>query len=474
MTGFRGINAPDLPVVEIPRALEVSNIHNVLVETDQSPKARPAATYQTATGEQSLTYSFPILQLPLTSSTYFIYRTQLSIISHEIVTKLYCAATIKEKWSDVQGIIRGIDQRLQIWKEKLPSEFNIDFDTFSEPDWSDTYHLQRTGLAMLYNSSRMILFRPCLCRFEGRLKKMSEISQDFSQDAVVTCIQSARKMIALLSWSATSVNKLYAIPSWWNTLNYLCEALSVLMLEMAFQSQHMPREAAYILEDAKKGVNWLVMMAGQSISARKAWEIFDKLIRLVAPLIRWSVFDMPTEAPLPPGYNWRRNTTSTSQQAFRPQNMQQTQGQNQLSEAHLQQLQRSQPVLSHPAATTSWTSKPPSFQPLGGSYDQGYSEQSGNPLDHNEALNRFSSIGNVHGRYDDPWMHMFEFQGDGMQFGTAPEQQYGTVYPQFGNLGDNSNETFGATGARDAEQYQDDGNSENMRRQDAYGQGFSY
>jgi hypothetical protein len=320
----------------------------------------------------------------------------------------------------------------------------------------------------------MILFRPCLCRFEGRIKKMSEKSQDFSQDAVVTCIQSARKMISLLSWSATSVNKLFAIPPWWNTLNYLCEALSVLMLEMAFQSQHMPREASYILEDAKKGVNWLVMMAGQSISARKAWEIFDKLIRLVAPLINWSAFDMPTEAPLPQGYNWRRGTTSTSQQAFQPRTMQQPQEQNQLSEAHLQQFQRTQPRVSHPAATTSWTSQPPSFQPLDGRYNQGHSEQSGNPLDHVEALNRFSSIGNVHGRYDDPWMHMFELQGDGVQFRTAPEQQYETVYPQFGNLGNNTNAPFGGTGAPDAEQYQGEGNNEDLHRQDAYGRGFGY
>src|SRR5437899_1402030 len=49
-----------------------------------------SATYQMPTGyPQPLVYTFPVMALPLTSSTYFIYRIQLSIVSHEIVTQLY-------------------------------------------------------------------------------------------------------------------------------------------------------------------------------------------------------------------------------------------------------------------------------------------------------------------------------------------------------------------------------------------------
>ena len=262
---------------------------------------------------QPLAYTFPVFPLPVTPSTYFIYRTQLSIISHEIVTQLYCAATIKERWSDVQETMHRIDHRLLAWRDKLDKDFDITFeDTWTAPDWSEPNIIERMGLAMQFSSSRMILFRPCLCRLEGRMKKQSEDSKDFNQEAVENCIRSARKMISLLSWSASNVQKLYAITPWWNTLHYICEALSVLMLEMAFQATHLPNEAAYILEDAKKGINWLAMMAERSISARKAWEIFDSLIRVVAPTIRWSVFDLPTQAPVPPGYNWRRFNNAVS------------------------------------------------------------------------------------------------------------------------------------------------------------------
>ncbi|TVY41819.1 putative transcriptional regulatory protein [Lachnellula occidentalis] len=427
--------------------------------SERLPPNRPnsrATRVQIATGVQSLAYMFPILELQLTTSTYFIYRTQLSIIAHEIVTQLYCASTINEKWSNVQDIIRGIDQRLNTWKENLPVEFNVDFDTVKEPNWNDPWLLQRTGLAMLFYSSRMILFRPCLCPFEGRIKNQTEASQGFSQKAVVACILSARKMISLFAWPATSPEKLYAISPWWNILNYLCEALSVLMLEMAYKSQHMPHESVHILEDAKKGVNWLAMMSGQSISARKAWETFDKLIRLVAPVIRSSVLDMPTEAPAPPGYHWRRGTNA-SQHGFSSQTPLQRQNPVELTEGHLRQFQNAQPAVSMPAAPPSpyWTPSQhasASFQPYTGTYDQGYSEMFGNPLDHSEALSRFSNIGGVHGIYDDQWMHMFGdgagVPGDGMHFGSSSggeerrdfiaqqqAQHEPPLYHQYGGIG---------------------------------------
>lgn len=252
---------------------------------------------------QPIAFSFPSLKGPVKLSSFFIYRTQLTIISHEIVTQLYCAAIIKEKWNEVQFTIQSIDERLKTWKENLPKELDINVDPWTEPDWKDPHTLQRLSLAMHFNSSRMILYRPCLCRFSDRFSNQSKDARNVNQEAVEICINSARQMISLLSWAVRSVDSLYSISPWWSVLHYLCEALSVLMLEMAYQSQHLPREAAYILEDAKKGIGWLSTMSGHSISARKAWEIFDSLLRVVAPLIKWSVYDMPTEAPVPPGYN---------------------------------------------------------------------------------------------------------------------------------------------------------------------------
>jgi uncharacterized membrane protein YgcG len=372
---------------------------------------------------QPLAYNFPVYSLPVTPSTYFIYRIQLSIISHEIVTQLYCAATIKERWSDVQETIHRIDRRLLTWRDKLTTDFDITFeDTWRAPDWNDANILPRMGLAMQFFSSRMILFRPCLCRFEGRLKHQSENSKDFNQEAVETCIRSARKMISLLSWSASSVSKLYAITPWWNTLHYICEALSVLMLEMAFKAIHLPNEAANILDDAKKGVRWLAMMAEQSVSARKAWEIFDSLIRLVAPMIRWSVFDMPTQAPVPPGYNWQRFNAALSPPLPQPlpPSTQQQQQQPQVTHSSYN-LTHYQSPQTQPPQPIPWQPSPSAFNfqyTTQADFSQPHSHVA-NPLDHSTAISRFSQIGQVHGHYDDPWQHFF-FPGSPQNQGYGP------------------------------------------------------
>lgn len=363
---------------------------------------RPSATYQMPVGHP-LAFSFPAVEPPLTSSTYFIYRTQLSIISHEIVTQLYCAATIKEKWSEVQDTIRTIDRRLLTWRDSLPKEFDIMSDTWTEPDWKDPYTLPRIGLAMFFNSSRMILFRPCLCRFEGRLDNQSQMSKVFEQEAVENCIRSARRMIRLLEWNAKSKAKFHAISPWWNTLHYLCEALSVLMLEMAFEAQHLPKESADILADAKKGIYWLAMLSAGSIAARKAWEIFDNLIRLVAPKINWSVFDLPNTVPVPARYNWRRFGKTSTNTPW-----------NQLSQENLQEYQASQPMV--PDSTSAWATQ---------GVNQYFPEQRtvpgqfSNQLDSSTALERFTNMGHLRGHYDDPWQQLFVPNTVGPSIGMA-------------------------------------------------------
>lgn len=385
-------------------------------KSSKEPRRRPSATYQMPLGHAlPLPSRYPVLTLPETTSTYFIYRTQLSIISHEIVTQLYCAATIKESWVEVQDTIRRIDARLRTWRDTLPAEYTLDFDRWDEPDWTNPHVLPRMGLAMLFNSSRMILFRPCLCKFEGRISTQSERSMDFNREGVQTCIHSARTMINLIGWTARNVSKLYAVTPWWHTLHYLCEALSVLMLELAYQAQHLPAEAAYILEDAKKGIRWLIMMSEESISARKAWEIFDGLIRVVAPRINWSVFDLPTTAPVPLGYDWRNLRAAEGNPFSTPQQMPQSESLPRFAELDPELGARSQVSTS---STVPWPAHAFGYQPshtyAPSIYGQGLVS---NTLDQQRAIQMFGSIGALHGHYDEPWHHMFGTSGAGVVSG---------------------------------------------------------
>ncbi|CZT11075.1 uncharacterized protein RCO7_10158 [Rhynchosporium graminicola] len=370
-------------------------------------RMHPSATYQMPVGSsQPLEYPFPVLTLPTTTSSYFIYRTQLSIISHEITTQLYCAATIKESWVEVQETVKRIDKRLKAWRDHLPKEYMLDFDRYDEPDWNEPRVLPRMGLAMLFNSSRMLLFRPCLCKFDGRMSAQSEKSMSFNREGVKMCIHAARTMINLIGWTARSVEKLYAVQPWWPTLHYLCEALSVLMLELAYQAQHLPHEAGDILDDAKRGIRWLIMMSEESISARKAWEIFDSLVRIVAPRINWSVYDLPDSAPMPSSYA-RRGPSNVSGNSTFP-TAQQMPRSDVFGFARFDQgMDLSQTHAPNPS-TASWAPDAFAFQPSHTFAPPIYGQELiGNPLDHHRAIEMFGSIGSLHGHYDDPWQHFF-------------------------------------------------------------------
>ncbi|RDW77019.1 hypothetical protein BP6252_05072 [Coleophoma cylindrospora] len=386
-----------------------------LTDMISNEEDEPRTTERTnqSTNPEIFAYSYPDTHSPSTVSSFFVYSTQLAIITHEIVSHLYSATTISQPWGAVQGTISKIDRRLLAWRENLPKAFNFSLDTTSEPNWNDPYLLRRMGLSMAFNSSRMVLFRPCLCRDEARLQYQSSKGKDFNHNAVLTCVRSARKMISLIHWFSGSPAKLYAIPPWWLTLHYICEALSVLMLEMAFQAHHMPQEAELILQDAKKGIRWLIMLSAQSISARKAWEIFDALLRMVAPLIDGNTQDMPTEAAIPPGYNWRRFNISSTGQA-------QSRGHD-LTLANLEQYEDSQSPISGRQATTAWASAGQHSTVDAGSNlmpVEGHSMLQ-NMMDSTTALQRLENISRPHGGYDEPWHQFFSRNNINMTGGVA-------------------------------------------------------
>lgn len=232
----------------------------------------------------------------VTSSTFFIYRVRLSIISHEILNQLYCASLVTKRWAEVQHTIRKIDEKLSQWKASLPEEFD-----FTSPNQRPKYASERNSLSMFYNSTRLILFRPCVCRVEGRIANQSDSSKTFDANSAIICIQSAQHLIGSLP-PIEKPTKVYEISACWNVVHYLVMASAVLMLELAYRADHMPAHAEDILHDAKMAIQWLRAMSGQSIAARKAWEINKALLKEVAPKVGGDTRDMPDDAAEPPGW----------------------------------------------------------------------------------------------------------------------------------------------------------------------------
>lgn len=246
-------------------------------------------------------FSFELGPLPMRDSTFFVLRTQLDIISHTVLTSLYSPPFADAKWKDVQMTIDILDKRLEQWKTFLPPEFR--FGPLIGPD--SAHGTQKLALELAYNSTRMTLFRPCLCRFEGRIKDESQDSKDFNAYAVTSCVNSASSIIKALP-PLLDPNALYATIQWWNILHYIVEAASVLMLELAYRAEHVPAQAEDMLRESKIAVKWLALMSEQSVSARKGWEVLINLLRQVAPRIGCQIDDVEPEAPVPPNWTYDR------------------------------------------------------------------------------------------------------------------------------------------------------------------------
>lgn len=265
----------------------------------------------------SFAFSFPITVLTPTFSTLFILRTQLSMITFEILSCVFAPPLQHARWSDVQRLIGTLEERMDEWRWSLPVVFN-----FTITDHVDTqFKNQRNGLSMFYYSSRMLLFRSTLCMFsaEGNSaanKDESSDSKRWNSRAAGECVAAAGKLIDRLP-EPHDWRRLYDMMPWFSTLHYLVEGASVILLELAYRAAHVPAQTKQLVQRAKKAVRLLGCMSAQSSSARKAWEIFNELLKQVVPRVGLSVDDMPADAPAPPYWSGQRFGRSSSKPSDR-------------------------------------------------------------------------------------------------------------------------------------------------------------
>jgi hypothetical protein len=236
----------------------------------------------------------PASRIPLGNAAYFVHYTKLNILTAEVLGKLYAAKTAKSMWSDVQTLISELDIKLSKWKSELPSSFD-----FGRKQRDQTFLRQRMCLGFLYNSTRAIINRPCLCRIERRIPNESGTSKEMCRFGAHACVDAARSSLNFIPDEPNTIG-LCNISPWWCVLHYIVQAGAILVIELAFRAEHAPQEADGILKDAKKAVNWLHAISAGSLAAHRSWTSLDRLLRLAAPRVGGNTADMPQDIPEAP------------------------------------------------------------------------------------------------------------------------------------------------------------------------------
>jgi len=235
---------------------------------------------------------------------YFLCHTKLSILTNAVLNRLYRAGTLKQTWADIQARIAKLDDRLERWRQGLPSVFD-----FTKKQRDQQFIRQRMCLGFFYYNTRTIINRPCLCRVDRRIPQESGKAKEFNRTAAARCVHAARDLMDMLPNVPNAVG-LYRVSPWWCLVHNIVQASTVLMLELSFRADHMPNEADNILEAAKKAVYWLRSMSDDNVAARRAWRLCDDLLHKVAHKIGRSADNMP-DGVLPPSADYTSQNTAT-------------------------------------------------------------------------------------------------------------------------------------------------------------------
>lgn len=222
----------------------------------------------------------PVIPSDMSHATaYFIYYAELNAIAQLVAGKLYNAKIRDLKWIDIHRRIEDLDGNLLRWAATLPRVFD-----FRVPLSDQQNKPYRTALGIIFNSTRMIINRPCLCHLDRKIANQSDASRDANQASANRCVESAKAIIELVSDEA-NLEEIYSGPLWWMLHHHLQRAITVLLLEVSFRASSasdIPAEADELLTYATEAIGWLRLMATFSDAARNTWNTLSHLLQLTA------------------------------------------------------------------------------------------------------------------------------------------------------------------------------------------------
>jgi hypothetical protein len=196
-------------------------------------------------------------------------RARLTMISNQIMTELYMP-TQSDSWAATQTKIASLERQLLDWRKDLPEGLDMESTVSSGTD-----PRVKIELILYYQSIRIILHRPCLCRIQ--ISAESIFSKEFNRSSARSCVHGAVSLINVLPDDPTA-HEAYQLLPWWNLLHYLCQALAVFILELCLDMEHFEKSSSSITPHVQKAMSYLWCLTTGSLSAYKAWRILRQML----------------------------------------------------------------------------------------------------------------------------------------------------------------------------------------------------
>ncbi|KAJ6135258.1 hypothetical protein N7512_000418 [Penicillium capsulatum] len=211
-------------------------------------------------------------RLSANSGLCFLYYCDLTVITQEIMNKVYSTNAVTLLWSEIEGRLDELRSRIDQWQSGLPVA--LDF-TQDENDNGSTQRFKLSPMSV-----------PARCA-------TTQLPQSFSHMMAVIALDSASNMLSLIP-DKPDIHQLYQVCPWWCVLRYLMQAATVILLELSFGSVHKPEDEDEFVKLSKKSIRWFAAMSERSIGSRRAWQLCDSSFRKLASSMEYSTDDIPS------------------------------------------------------------------------------------------------------------------------------------------------------------------------------------
>jgi hypothetical protein len=226
----------------------------------------------------------------VTSSSFLGARVTIALIMQKTLSKLYSPRISADSWDSIQRDITSLMTELDSWAGA--AHLAGLSATSALEEGVDRHNLL---LAFHYQSTKLLICRPCLCRLERR-KEQSDALAQFNTTTAEACVAAAQAITWLLP-DEPDRKFFYEQTPWWSTVHIIMQAVAVLLLKMSFGPSHMTHKGEQLPGTVRKLVRWLRRLSATSDVAERAYNVTVDIIRISAPRIQIDITTPVKEEP---------------------------------------------------------------------------------------------------------------------------------------------------------------------------------
>jgi hypothetical protein len=204
--------------------------------------------------------------------------------------KLYSPRASVDSWEQIQKEIVSLSKELDSWvAAALPERLEL-ANSLQESG----VQRERLLLSFQYHGAKLLIYRPCLCRLERRIKRQSKASANSDQKMAEACVQAAQSVTRLFP-DEPNYAFVYQQSPWWCTVHNIMQAIAVFLLEMSVEDTHMTHPNEILPKSIKKLVRWLRFMSVSNVVARRACEVVIDIVKTGAARLGVDIRDILAE-----------------------------------------------------------------------------------------------------------------------------------------------------------------------------------